>query len=132
MGRFFGWIYRAVVFYLKFFVFLGVFALLVVYGVIHAALFGGPIMPDDAWFLAKVLFLILLPVVLSLSLKGKAPLFIGLAASLLLACFPGAPIRMPRNFGRRSCIRSKTASWWCPRGTANSSCATAGISGMRG
>lgn len=35
--------------------------LLLIYGTIHAAIWGGPVMPDDMWWLSKILLLILLP-----------------------------------------------------------------------
>jgi hypothetical protein len=86
MGRLFSWIINTIVFYLKASIFLAVLLLLLLFGTVHAAICGGPIMPDDMWWLCKVLLLILLPVGLSIALRGKAPLLIGFAASALLAC----------------------------------------------
>jgi hypothetical protein len=85
MMRLLNWIVGVVTFWLKFFIFLGVFILLTIYGVIHAAIFGGPIMPDDAWFFAKILFLILLPVVLAIACKSRAPFFVSFVFCVILA-----------------------------------------------
>jgi hypothetical protein len=80
--------YRDDYFYLKAALFLGVLALLFAYGTIHAAIYGGPIMPDDAWWFAKILFLILLPFALLVAFKRQAAFFLGIVASVLLGCSP--------------------------------------------
>jgi len=97
MGQFFGWIVRTAVFYAKFTIFLCALLLLFIYGVVHAAIYGGQIMSDDAWFLSKILFLLLAPVVLAFIVAGSEKrswatftvmFFAGCAASVLLACSP--------------------------------------------
>jgi energy-coupling factor transporter transmembrane protein EcfT len=86
--RFVNWIIQTITFYLKAALFLGVLALLFIYGTIHAAVYGGRIMPDDAWFFAKIIFLIVLPFVLLAAFKRQAAFFLGIIASLLLGCSP--------------------------------------------
>ncbi len=97
MGRLFSWIINTIVFYLKASIFLAVLLLLFVFGVIHAAIYGGPIASDDMWFLYKVLFLLLAPVVLAFIVAGSEKrswgtftvvFFAGCIASILLACSP--------------------------------------------
>ncbi|MBZ5525624.1 MAG: hypothetical protein LAP21_25665 [Acidobacteriia bacterium] len=86
MGRLFDWVFRTIVFYFKAAIFLGVLLLLSIFGTIRAAIYGGSIMPDDVWFLAKIVFLLLLPLALAIALKSWAALPLGAVASILLAC----------------------------------------------
>jgi hypothetical protein len=97
MGRLFSWITNTIVFYLKASLFIAALLLLFVYGTIHAAIYGGPIASDDAWFLYKILFLLLAPVVLAFIVAGSEKrswgvftvvFFAGCIASVLLACSP--------------------------------------------
>jgi hypothetical protein len=97
MGRLFSWIINTIVFYLKASIFLAVLLLLFIYGTAHAAIYGGPIASDDAWFLYKVLFFLLAPGVLAFAVAGSEKrswgtftvvFFAGCIASLLLACSP--------------------------------------------
>jgi hypothetical protein len=91
----FGWIIRTAVFYAKFTIFLGALLLILVCGTIHAAIYGGPVMSDDMWFIYKILLLLLAPVVVAFIVAGSekrswgvftAVFFAGCAASALLAC----------------------------------------------
>jgi len=97
MGKLFSWVINTVVFYLKTAIFLAVLLLLLIYGTIHAAIYGGPIASDDMWFLYKILFLLLAPVVVAFIIAGSEKrswgtfavvFFVGCIASLLLACSP--------------------------------------------
>ncbi len=88
MNRFFNWIYQTVVFYFKFFIFICVFLLLAIFATVHAAIFGGPVMSDDMWFVAKIIFLLFLPLAVWLlvsSVKGACGLPIGLILTLMCA-----------------------------------------------
>lgn len=95
--RFVNWIIETIAFYLKAAVFLGVLALLLIYGTIHAAIYGGPIASDDAWFVYKVLFFLLAPGVLAFIAAGSKKrswgafsivFLAGCIASILFACSP--------------------------------------------
>ncbi|MGH9633336.1 MAG: hypothetical protein ACRD72_00735 [Candidatus Angelobacter sp.] len=93
--RFVTWVIETITFYLKAALFLGVLALLFIYGTVHALIFGGPIMTDDAWFLYKILLFLLAPIALAFIIAGRrdmgpflAALFGGWAISILLACSP--------------------------------------------
>lgn len=86
LGRFIDHVFDTIAFYFRATIFLSVFLLLTIYGTIHAAIYGGQIMPDDAWFFAKIIFLILLPFMLSIAIKRWSALPLGVVASVVLAC----------------------------------------------
>jgi hypothetical protein len=56
------WIVETVIFYFKAAIFLCALTVLVAYGVIHAAICGGPTMPDDIWWGLKIVLLLALPI----------------------------------------------------------------------
>jgi hypothetical protein len=85
MRRITDWLFKAIAFYFKLFVFLVVLLLLFLFGAVHAALFGGPVMPDDAWFIFKIVLLLVLPLALSIVTRRWAFLAAGFAISILLA-----------------------------------------------
>lgn len=85
LGHFLDWAAETVAFFVKTLVFLGVLMVLLGGGAIHAAIYGGPVMPDDMWFLAKIVFLLFLPLALAITFKKWSAFALGAAASVLLA-----------------------------------------------